>query len=87
MEMDESSGDIIITYDLGYVKSVSIFTCNASQTCQVLYRIIRLRSDLPLNVNTRVSGVGRIHSDISSNILKKVCHIVMENFVNLLLIS
>ena len=26
---------------------------------------------------------GRIHSDVSSNITRKVCHIVSDNFVNL----
>ena len=31
--------------------------------------------------------LGRIHSDVSSNILKKVYHIVTDNFVNLLHIS
>ena len=31
--------------------------------------------------------LGRIHSDVSSNIPKKVYHIVTDNFVNLLLIS
>ena len=31
--------------------------------------------------------LGRIHSDVSSNIPKKVYHIVTDNFVNLLHIS
>ena len=33
------------------------------------------------------SVLGRIHSDVSSNIPKKVYHIVTDNFVNLLHIS
>ena len=64
--------------------------------CFLLFVFISLAHIFSLTVNARIVGVshsdgscvlGRIQSDVSSNIPKKVYHIVTDNFVNLLHIS
>ena len=62
----------------------------------VLILVCMERGESLLYYGTNSSGVshsdgscvlGRIHSDVSSNIPKKVYHLVTDNFVNLLHIS
>ena len=60
---------------------------------QTLVVLLNLSYRINYNISSGVSNsdgscvLGRIHSDVSSNIPKKVYHIVTDNFVNLLHIS
>ena len=72
---------------------ISLGKVNILTLCMCFVDVSTLPDSLTSYISSGVSHsdgscvLGRIHSDVSLNIPKKVYHIVMDNFVNLLHIS
>ena len=77
--MDQNSQNIVWINNLAYLNFDAIFEFLGQFTIRYI------SSGVSHSDGSCV--LGRIHSDVSSNIAKNVYHIVTDNFVNLLHIS